>query len=304
MKKINNYFPLILRMTALCMLSFLLGSWNAVLAQDSTVIEKPKPVPVTIFESQYMVDNQTATVPRKKSLLVAIQHRFGTINNGKQDMWGIFGSANIRLGFNYTPINNLSIGFGISKMNSLFDFNVKYALVKQMDQGGFPVSITYFGTVGIDGRPKPGNFVDDADRYSFFSQIMFARKITEKLSLQVAPSLTHFNNVAAYIDKNGNIAPQMNNNHFAIAFLGRYKLTEKFHLIANYDQPLTQHLTNNPLPNLCFGFESVTSGHIFQVFIANSSNILQQYVNMYNQNNYQVNQFLIGFNITRKWNFN
>ncbi len=302
MKKIRRYFPLIFRLTALCLTAFCFG--NSVLAQDSTAEEKPKPVPVTIFEAQYIIDNQTAAVPRKKVLTVAIQHRFGTFDNGKQDLWGIFGSANIRVAASYTPINNLAVGIGITKMNSTFDFNIKYALIKQMDIGGFPVSVTYFANVGIDGRPKPGNFVQDGDRYSYFNQIMIARKITDKFSVQVAPSLTHFNNVPAFIDMNGNISPQMNNDHFAISFMGRYKLNEKLHLIANYDQPITQHPMNNPLPNLCIGLESTTSGHTFQVFIGNSSGILQQYVNFYNQNDYRNNQFLLGFNITRKWNFN
>jgi hypothetical protein len=83
-----------------------------------------------------------------------------------------------------------------------------------------------------------------------------------------------------------------------------YKLTERFHLIANYDQPLTQHTTNNPEPNICFGFETTTVSHSFQVFAGNSGGIIPQNVNFYNQNNYRKGQFLVGFNITRRWNFN
>jgi hypothetical protein len=133
---------------------------------------------------------------------------------------------------------------------------------------------------------------------------MIARKITEKLSVQVSPSLTHFNNVDAYRDKEGNLLPKMENDHFAISVLGRYKIREKFNLIANYDQPITQHTTSNPEPNICFGIEMTTISHAFQVFAGNSGGIVPQYVNFYNQNNYRKGQFLIGFNITRRWNFN
>jgi len=305
MKKLNNHLPSILRGTVLCLFTFWFSSWNEVIAQDSLVTETLiKPRPVVIFEDQFIVDNQTVTVTRKKVLNMAIQHRFGVVSNGKKDLYGIFGPANIRLGLSYTPIDNLAIGVGVTKGNFLVDINAKYSLKRQMDSGGWPVSISYFGNIAIDSREKKGNFVTGKDRISYFNQLMIARKISEKLSVQVSPSLSYFNNVAAYRDKNGNILPKMNNEHFGISFLGRYKLTERFHLIANYDQALTQHTTNNPEPNICFGIETTTISHAFQVFAGTSSGIVPQYVNFYNQNNYRKGQFLIGFNITRRWNFN
>jgi hypothetical protein len=74
-------------------------------------------------------------------------------------------------------------------------------------------------------------------------------------------------------------------------------------LIANYDQPLTQHPMNNPNPNLSLGLDFKTSGHEFQLFAGNYGFILPQNNNMYNQNDYTKGQFLIGFNISRLWNF-
>ena len=305
MKKPHNKLLHILRGVALCLAAFLMLPWNVLMAQDSLRIETVvKARPVNIFEAQIIVDNQTVMVSRKKVLNIAIQHRFGTVSNGSQDLYGIFGPANIRLGFNYTPINNLDIGFGVTKVRYTVDFNAKYALVKQLESGGWPVSISYFGNFGIDVRPKQGNFVSWSDRLTYFNMVMIARKISEKFSFQVSPSLSHFNNVEAYRDSEGVIHPKMNNDHFAVSFLGRYKLTEKFHLIANYDQALTQHTTNNPHPNICFGIETATAGHIFQIFAGTSGSILPQYVNFYNQNDYQKSQFLLGFNITRRWNFN
>jgi hypothetical protein len=305
MKNLNNHLPAILRGVTLCLLTFWAIPWNGLMAQDSLEIKTViKARAVNIFESQFIVDNQTVMVSRKKVLNIAIQHRFGKVNNGRKDLYGIFGPANIRLGFNYTPINNLDIGFGVTKERYTVDFNAKYALVKQLDSGGWPVSISYFGNIAIDAREKKGNFVTGGDRITYFNQVMIARKISEKLSVQVSPSLSHFNNVEAYRDKEGIINPKMNNDHFAVSFLGRFKLTERFHLIADYDQALTQHTTNNPSPNICFGIETVTTSHTFQIFAGNSGSILPQYVNFYNQNDYQKGEFLIGFNITRRWNFN
>ena len=119
----------------------------------------------------------------------------------------------------------------------------------------------------------------------------------------MSPSLSHFNNLEGYLDGSGQVQPKWNNNHFAIAFSGRYKISPKTAIIVNYDQPLTQHPTNNPHPNISFGFEFKSSGHDFEVFAGNYGYILPQNNNLYNQNDYTQGQFLIGFNISRLWNF-
>ncbi|MEO7264889.1 MAG: DUF5777 family beta-barrel protein [Ferruginibacter sp.] len=274
-------------------------------AQDSTAAEVPAVKKVkavkNTFGSVWVMDNQTVMVPIKGTLEMDIQHRFGTINKGIKDMYGLFAPSNIRLGLNYAPIKNLFVGVGVTKERMQVDFNAKYGLLYQT-LGKMPVSVAYFGTAVIDARNK-SYFINSVDRLSFFNQIIIARKITEKFSAQVAPSFSWFNNVEAYVDSKGGIQNKMYNGHFAVSVLGRYKITEKSALIAGYDQPLTEHPTNNPRPNICFGFETTTSAHAFQVFMGNYAGIVPQSNNMFNQNNYSQSQYVIGFNITRLWNF-
>lgn len=272
-------------------------------AQDSTTVapvKKIKPVKNT-FGSVWIMDNQTVMVPIKGSLEFDIQHRFGTVNNGAKDLFGIFAPSNIRLGISYAPVKKLFVGVGITKERMQIDLNAKYALLQQT-KGKMPISATFFGNIVMDPRNK-SNFRNSVDRFSYFSQLIIARKITEKFSAQVSPSLSWFNNVEAYVDSKGLIQNKMHNYHFAVSMLGRYKMTEKTAVIVGYDQPLTQHVTNNPHPNICFGFETTTSSHAFQVFAGNYAGIVPQSNNMYNQNDYKKSQYVIGFNITRLWNF-
>jgi hypothetical protein len=106
----------------------------------------------------------------------------------------------------------------------------------------------------------------------------------------------------------------MKYDHFSIAVSARYKLTNVTSFLVNYDQPLTKHATNNPNPNLSFGFEFNTSGHAFQFFLGNYSLLNPQRNNLYNDNSpfgytqadgtkVKGGRFLIGFNITRLWNY-
>jgi hypothetical protein len=240
-------------------------------------------------------------VPVKGTFEFAIQHRFGTIENGYEDFWGIYAPSNIRLGFSYTPVEKLLVGFGFTKENITWDFDAKYAILQQARKGGSPVSLTYFGNVAIDTRNKE-NFVNSSDRFSYFNQLILARKISDDLSIQVAPSWTHFNAVPGYVDEDDDIQSTMENDHIAISVAGRYKVTSTLAIIANYDQPITQHYANNPNPNVSFGVEIGTSSHTFQIFMGNYKSIVPQRNNMFNTNNYQDGEFLIGFNITRLWN--
>ena len=304
MKKIKNIkCPFLKRSCFVLMLLFCIST-GSVLAQDSTAtpaVKKTKLVKNT-FGSTWMIDNQTVMVPIKGTLEMDIQHRFGTVDNGKKDLWGIFAPSNIRLALSYAPVNKLFVGVGITRERTQVDFNAKYALLQQTVNNKVPVSVTYFGNVVIDAREK-SKFRESVHRFSYFNQLIIARKITKNFSAQVAPSFSWFNNVEAYVDSKGQIQKKMKNGHLAISVLGKYSITEKSAIIVGYDQPLTQHTTNNPDPNISFGFETTTSSHAFQVFAGNYYGIVPQSNNVYNQNNYRDGQFVIGFNIIRLWNF-
>ena len=301
-------------------------------AQDSTTVTdepvaKPKAKPVkNTFESIWIIDNQTVMVPNKGSFEMDIMHRFGTVKNGYDDFWGFFAPSNIRLGVDYAPIKNLNLGIGITKNKMLWDGSAKYAIIKQT-KGLYPVSVSYYGDIAYQTSKnpsitilKPDGISDDvpfkhtSDRFSFFHQLIIARKITDKFSLQVAPSLSHQNVVPGYYTKNDStgteIFQEMKHDHFAIAVSARYKLTPVTSLMVNYDQPLTKHATNNPNPNVSFGFEFNTSGHSFQLFLGNYYLLNPQQNNLYNQSDpfkkvksSFMDNFRIGFNITRLWSY-
>jgi Membrane bound beta barrel domain (DUF5777) len=304
MKKPYKYFLSSLTCRIICLFCTAIISINGVMAQNdsSAPALKKDPYVKNTFNGNLLLENQTVMVPIKGTFEFVIQHKFGTIENGYDDFFGVFAPSNIRLGVNYVPIDKLQLGMGITKDRMQWDLNAKYALVKQAKSGGWPISITYYGNMAIDTRPAE-NFANNSDRLSYFNQLLIARKFSDAISLQVAPSLTYFNNVEGYIDEKGEIQPMMDNLHLAIAFMGKFRVSENMSILANYDQPLTEHYTNNPHPNLSIGLEISTSSHSFQIIFGNYYYILPQANNFYNQNDYKEGQFSIGFNIGRLWNF-
>lgn len=246
------------------------------------------------FESALLIDNHSVMVPKKNTLEWDMQHRFGTIDNGYDDLIGLYAPSNIRMGFSYTVIDNLAVGFGFTKLNKLWDFSAKYAILKQTRSGSMPLSLTAYANTAVDTRTED-NFIHETDRLTYFSEIIIARKINGLISLQLAPSISHFN----AINEN------MSNDHIAISAGGRVKLSETSSsaVIFEVDQAITSHSKYNPHPNLSLGYEVATSGHAFQIFLGNYKSIINQYNNVLNVNDYEDGEFLIGFNITRLWSF-
>jgi hypothetical protein len=289
------------------MLMFSLVPGMRVIAQDSVATEDPVPVqrkvkPVkNTFTSIWLIDNQTVMVPIKGTFEMDIMHRFGTIKNGYKDFWGFFAPSNIRLGFNYVPIENLMVGVSITKTNMTWEGYGKYSIIRQTP-GKYPVSVSYFGDVAIDTRKKE-NFVHFSDRLMYFNQLLIARKISDRISIQLAPSHTHVNIVDGYFYEPGKFRGTMNHEHFAIAASGRFKIKEAMSILVNYDQPITKHRSGNPDPNLSLGLELATSSHAFQFFFGNYQAITPQRNNYFNHLDYKNGEFVIGFNITRLWNY-
>jgi Membrane bound beta barrel domain (DUF5777) len=319
---VRRLMPVILLAASLLFQNSLLAQDTTAVAEEPAVPARAKPVKNT-FQSVWIIDNQTVMVPVKKTFEMDIMHRFGTIDKGYKDLWGFFAPSNIRLGFSYSPINRLNIGFGITKSNMLWDASAKYAIITQT-KGKYPVSVTYYVNGAVDSRDEATIYDGSAiknttDRFLFFHQVIIARKVTDKLSVQVAPSISHQNAVSGYYTKNDStgkeIFKSMKQDHFAIALSARYKLTNVTSVMINYDQPLTKHPQYNPNPNLSFGVEFNTSSHSFQLFFGNYSLLNQQRNNLFNSNNpfeytdkatgngVKGGKFLIGFNITRLWNY-
>lgn len=275
-------------------LALLLASPLVSLAQDidSTavvpVVDKPERA---AFENTWLIDNPTNVVYNKGTLQFDMQHRFGTLN-GTNDMLGFWAPANIRLGVNYSFTDYLTLGIGTQKDSRLVDFNARVALLRQTRSNKIPVSVTFYGNASIDMRLKE-NFSLNRDRYSYFSQIIIAKRFNTVFSMQVAPSYSHFN----IIDQN------MQNDQISLSLGGRAKISPQTAIIAEYNQPLSQHRYNQPYAGFGLGAEFSTGSHAFQVFFSNYKGINPQRNYVFNQNQVGNGDILIGFNITRLWHF-
>ena len=297
MKKYNILLFVLLIIPVLC--------FSQKKAKDSIVERPARPA----FESASLIDNATNVLFPKNTLEVVMQHRFGRIEE-KNSLAGIYGAnSNIRIALAYSIFDWVSVGYGITQENRTSDFSLKVGLVKQTRSGSTPISICYYGNIAIDGRSfdtkypngdfippdaDNGPFLKQQDRYSYFHQLVFAKRFSSDISFQIAPSLSHFNAV--------NYGGE--HDRFAIAFGGRFKVSPQTALIYDISAPITQFDNNKyNVTGFSFGAEFSTSAHTFQIFLTNFNGILPQYNYMKNTNNFFDGGARIGFNITRNYNF-
>ena len=285
--------------TILCFLTI-----AAILFAQEETTEKKKEKPVSApFESELLIDNQTGVVPDKNTLGFIIQHRFGMLGNGFSDLFGIYApGANIRLSLDYSILNKLQVGYGLTKKNMYSDFYAKYALLQQTRSGSMPVAVTLYGVTAIDGRNEEVFCLNYkfTNRLSYFGQVIVGRRFSNWLSLQVTASYTHFNKVPKERD----------HDKFGVGFNGRVKVSPLSSIIFQYDIPLnilafSEHteFINPPKPNLGFGYEISTGMHAFQLYVTTATGILPQDIYLFNQNDFTKGDLMFGFTITRLWGF-
>jgi hypothetical protein len=277
----------------------------AELAAEQTAPVKSRAYSRSAFECGLLFDAQTATIPTKKTLEMVIQHRFGSADNGIHDLYGIWAPSNIRLGLNFSLLDNLMVGIGTTKTKKMTDLQVKYNPIRQTRDNKIPLTVTLYANMAIDGRPDATWGTDYRmfnSRFSYFSQLLFTRRFSNVVSLQVGPSFSHYNNVDSISD----------HDKLGISAAARFKFSPQTSFIIACDWPLqikqlSEHTSfiNPPKPNATVGFEMSTGTHAFHIYIGTAQNILPQEDMMMNQNKFNPfrGNFLIGLNITRLWSF-
>lgn len=246
------------------------------------------------FETSILFDNQTIMTPYKGQMEFQIHHRFGMIKDGLENLYGIYSSANVRLGLNYAITDRLMVGAGTTRGYKLQDFQAKYQILRQTQENVVPVSLAFYGNAAIDAR-SDDNFGPEENyrfihRISYFSQLIVARKFSDKLSLQAAPTFIYFNSVER----------GYTNLNYGLSAGGRFMFAMGHSFIVEYDQLFSKQEDEGkqPKPQLTFGWEKSTPTHCFQLFFANYTGILGQHNFLYNQNDFTKGDYLVGLNIT------
>ncbi len=275
-------------------------SFGKIQAQDDLINSLDKEVSDTIiytaytFKSTHIINGQSVENLGSKQLDFRINHRFGQLNSGAYNFYGL-DNANISLSLDYGLTDDLMVGIRRGNVNKTFDGSLKYALFHQCTgKRNFPVSISYMGDMSLITFKDTATYHKFEDRLSFTNQILIARKFNEKFSLQITPTFVH-RNLVEY----NNV-----NDVFAIGIGGRYKFIRRVAFTWEYfyspQVAANKTFSFNPI---ALGVDIETGGHVFQLFVSNSQEMVENGVIANSQGDFRNGGIFFGFNISRIFSF-
>jgi hypothetical protein len=258
--------------------------------------EAPKEINFTTatFKSTRVMNGHSIERMPQGQLDVRISHRFGTINSGAYNFFGL-DQSNIHLGLEYGIFNWLMIGVGRSEYEKTFDGFAKFSILRQSTGAKvMPVSVSVLTSIALKTQkfPDPTRTNYFTSRLAYAGQILIARKINEALSVQLTPSYIHRNLVATELDPN---------DVFAVGAGARVKLTKRISLNAEYyyiTNPKT-YMSQQIYDPLSIGFDIETGGHVFQLFFTNSLGMTEKQFIGGTTGQWKKGDIHFGFNISR-----
>src|SRR5690554_518992 len=230
---------------------------------------------------------------RKKGVLeFLISHRFGRINGGFYDLFGL-DESNIRFALEYAATDRFTLGVGRSSFDKSYNGFVKYRVLQQKSGGHpFPLSMTLLGSVAAKTLRDypPGNKPDFTDRMASTAQALIARKINSNLSLQISPTYIHRNAVPELTDPK---------DIFTLGFGGRVKITNQVALNVEYYHNFNPLESLSPTNALTLGVDIETGGHVFQILLSNANSMIEKSFITETRDEFFAGDIHLGFNISR-----
>jgi len=253
------------------------------------------------FKSLKIVNLESTKLAAKGDFYFIVAHRFGFIDKGFDDFFGL-DNANTQLKFLYGVNDWLTVHIGRSGFQETYDLAAKYRLYAQKENG-FPVTIVGFNSLAINSELKEEDYpnLKFENRLSYVAQVLISRKFSDKLSLEIAPSVFHENTLRDILDENNAVIlpnPQ-DNTQFAVGLGGRYKLTSRWSVNVDYAAHLNRASQSNYKNPLSIGVDLETGGHVFQMHFTNAQAMHETGYLGQTVGDWSKGEIAFGFNLVR-----
>ena len=224
---------------------------------------------------------------------VKISHRFGPIDNGFYDLFGL-DAATQRIGIDYGVSDDISIGINRNSLDKAYDAFGTFKFLKQ-SSGKITMPITAIFLASIAVRTE--KFYDATivnsltNRLYYTYQFILGRKFDETFSFELAPTFIHRNLVTVGTESN---------NIFALGVGGRIKLSKRIALTGEYVYVLPNQIDKQFYNSASIGVDIETGGHVFQFHFTNSPSMSEYAFITENTKQFGSAQSIrFGFNIAR-----
>lgn len=245
------------------------------------------------FKSTRVINAHSMEMLAKGNLDFRILHRFGRVNSGFKQLFGL-DAASMRMAFDYGITDNFMIGIGRSTFGKEIDGFLKTRLFQQAKgSSSIPFSLLLVaGTMIWTEQSSTPVKLNASDRTSYYLQMIAGRKFSENFSLQLSPVFLHRNSVDIPLEEN---------TLFAIGGGLRYKVSKRIAFTADYHHALNGILAANTNP-LSIGVDIETGGHVFQLHFSNAVGMNERAYITQTVDKFFNGDVRFGFNLSRVFN--
>jgi hypothetical protein len=248
------------------------------------------------FKSTRIINGHSIEKMPPGQLDFRISHRFGTLNSGAYNLYGIDGPANIHFSLEYGITNWLMVGIGRGTYEKTFDGFTKFSILRQSAGAiEMPFSLSVLTSAALNSLkwsdPTRTNYF--SSRLSYVAQLLIARKFNQEFSFQVSPTYVHRNLVLTELDPN---------DLYAIGAGGRIKLSKRISFNAEYYYVINgnnKYLSQPVYNPLSVGVDIETGGHVFQIMLTNSLAMIEKGFIGETTGQWKHGDIHLGFNISR-----
>jgi Membrane bound beta barrel domain (DUF5777) len=249
------------------------------------------------FKATRLINGQSIETTQKGILNLVISHRFGMLNQGLYNLFGL-DNASMRFGFDYGLTDRFSAGVGRSTFGKQYDGYLKYKLLWQSaGKTNMPISLTLLSsamyqtdTTSLKSEINISTTPRSSDKMSYAFQAIFARKFSPGFSLQVMPTLVHYNIVPLATDKNDLIS---------IGSGARLKISKRVSINGEYYYQLPNTKFEDTYNSFSLGVDIETGGHVFQMHFTNSTGMTERTFITKTTGNWGDGGIHFGFNVNR-----
>lgn len=270
-----------------------IGQLNAqdidLFAEKDTV--KVKDMTTATFKSSRVVNGQSIENVGVGVLDFKILHRFGAINQGGYELFGL-DQATMRMGLDYGLTNRLMFGIGRSTYQKQYDGFVKFKLLQQ--QTGLkqiPIGISLASTLiykSLKSAPNAQYIEYSTDKISYAHQLLIARKFNDYFSLQITPTLVHYNLVET---------SKLPNDFKSIGISMRQRISKRVNITGEYFYRIDK--LEGFYDPLTFGLDIETGGHVFQLHVTNTTGMTERTFINETTGSWSNKDIRFGFNLVR-----
>lgn len=258
------------------------------------------PAKVELFHSSKTANFPTTESLNRGDFMYEISHRFGMISKGYEELYGFDGPVKMRMALSYGITNDLMMTIGRSNVLDNLELTAKYKLL-EFDHPQMPSALSVKAGWAMNTEPSVELEAFNTNYMQYYGQLVYnIMFMNKKLGLGIVPSLIYNSNVFA---KRNNLSVK---NTITLGTYYQFYINRMWSLFAEFSPVLSGwddgiFASKTETYNIiAFGAAIETGGHIFHLFITNSTLLNSTQFLTGADNNTDKDAWHLGFGITRE----